>query len=63
MNTREQNLAAALLWLRNHYDAGRAKLKPEVLERVDRVLADGPELTIAITTAFREKYPHKAGYR
>lgn len=59
MNTREQDLAAALLWLRNHYDAGRSRSKPQILDRVDRVLADGPELTIAMSTAFKEKYPCK----
>lgn len=61
MNTREQDLAAALLWLRNHFDLNdfAPELKPEVLDRIDRVLADGPPTTGAMSTAFREKYPRK----
>ena len=47
-NTREEDLAYALLWLRNHYefDSGRdLELFHAVIERVDRVLADGPPIT------------------
>lgn len=59
MNTREQDLAACLLWLRNHYDVGRSRCKPQVLDRVDRVLADGEDVTITTSTTFKEKYPCK----
>ena len=73
-NTREQHLAAALLWLRNHYDVEfepdnnllvRTNLdllvsfKKEVLDRVDEILADGPEITIEQQVAFRAKYPRQ----
>lgn len=60
MNTREQDLAAALLWLRNHYEfKDKADVEVEVLARIDSVLADGPPITGAMSTAFREKYPRK----
>ena len=59
MTIREKNLTAALLWLRNHYDVDeiQSDLKTEILGRIDRVLADGPELSIADMTEFRAKYP------
>lgn len=41
MTGREETLTAALLWLRNHYDLRHPKLKSQVLESIDRVLADG----------------------
>ena len=34
----EGTLAAALLWLRNHYDVGKPELKQQVLSRADAVL-------------------------
>jgi hypothetical protein len=57
--TREHELAAALLWLRNHYDIDdqNMDIKSEVLKRVDKVLEDGPELSIEHQVAFRAKYP------
>lgn len=59
MNTREQDLAAALLWLRNHYDVDEptSDMKNEVLRRIDQVLADGPDLLIEQMSAFRARYP------
>jgi hypothetical protein len=61
MNTREQNLAAALLWLRNHYDVEpESNNKIEVLRCVDLVLADGPDVQIKHMVAFRHKYPRQA---
>lgn len=45
MNTREQDLTYALMWLRNHYDIGRRELKAEVIARIDKVLEDGPPIT------------------
>lgn len=62
MNTREQDLAAALLWLRNHYDlneSAASNLRAEVLDRIDRVLADGAPITVAMSASFREKYRRK----
>ena len=34
----KNELAEALLWLRNHYDVGKSECKNEVLRRVDEVL-------------------------
>jgi hypothetical protein len=60
MNTREQHLAAALLWLRNHYDVEpESNGKTEVLRRVDQVLADGPDVEIEHMVSFRNKYPRQ----
>ena len=66
MNTREQDLMAALLWLRNHYDVGvgremtssafNRELKIKVLERIDKVLADGPDVKGHMMVDFRNKY-------
>jgi hypothetical protein len=66
MNTREQDLMAALLWLRNHYDVGSSpsssspqfnqELKIKVLERIDKVLADGPDIKGHMMVDFRNKY-------
>jgi hypothetical protein len=55
------DLAAALLWLRNHYDVDEIQSadKTAILDRVDRVLEDGPDLSIADMTAFRDKYPRR----
>jgi hypothetical protein len=58
MTDREKELSAALLWLRNHYEIGDSRLKLKVLDRIDRVLADGPPITGAMSAALREKYPH-----
>lgn len=62
--SREHELAAALLWLRNHYDVDahivfepQENIKSAVLKRIDKVLADGPELSIEHQVAFRAKYP------
>jgi hypothetical protein len=64
MNTREQHLSAALLWLRNHYEVGSRgpdgeRLKADVIERIDRVLADGPSIPGDVMSRFREKYPRR----
>lgn len=58
--SREHELAAALLWLREHYDVEpESNIKIKVLDRIDRVLADGPELSIVDMSVFRKKYPEK----
>jgi hypothetical protein len=64
MNTREQHLSAALLWLHNHYELGprgpeHERLKADVIERVDRILSDGPPISGDIMFKFREKYPRR----
>jgi hypothetical protein len=55
--TREEELAAALLWLRNHYDVGDCRLKRQVLARADQVLAAGGAITGDHMRQLREKYP------
>lgn len=54
-------LLAALLWLRNHYDAtlinGTGSIRKEVVARIDRVLADYDDLHINDLKAFRKAYP------
>ncbi len=37
-NNDEKILAAALLWLRNHYELGNDDLKDQVITIIDRVL-------------------------
>ena len=51
-------LAAALLWLRNHYEVGTldADTKRLVIDRIDRILADGEDVSIADMRDFREQY-------
>lgn len=49
----ESILAAALLWLRNHYDVGQPDLKDQVLERIDRVLDQCP---VKDQVGFREMF-------
>jgi hypothetical protein len=61
MITREQELLAALLWLRNHYEVGDPKdhrTRSRVLERIDLVIGPYPigGLTSAGMEAFRSKY-------
>lgn len=57
--TRERELAAALLWLRNHYDVGDRKLKPEVLRLTDLILdqepVSGPEYGEFVDTVLGRK--------
>lgn len=48
-------LAAALLWLRNHYEVGAPDLKDRVIERIDRVLK-WREPTGEDMRRFREMY-------
>jgi hypothetical protein len=54
-------LTAALLWLRNHYDVGPFDddIKRLVVERIDRILADGEDVSIADMRDLREQYPEK----
>lgn len=61
MTDREKELTACLLWLRNHYDCGdRDKgIRQLVLERADRVLGAGDDVTAEMQAAFRKKYPVK----
>lgn len=61
MTNREEELSAALLWLRNQYDVGSraAAIKHAVLKRVDWCLAEGPPIRGESVAAFREKYPSK----
>lgn len=54
--TDQEVLAAALLWLRNHYDVGNERVKAKVLNRVDRVLKDH-EPSGAAMAELRRKYP------
>jgi hypothetical protein len=61
---RIKELGAALLWLRNAYDVGPRRLKPQTLTVIDKVLM-GPDgvntwVTIADQRAFREKYLKRA---
>lgn len=51
-------LAAALLWLRNHYDVRPVSdLRGKVLERVDRILKDCDPIAGADMKRMRELYP------
>jgi hypothetical protein len=50
----QEVLAAALLWLRNHYDIGKAELKPIVLARIDAVLERCGNIS---QRGFREQFP------
>lgn len=58
MTGREETLTAALLWLRNHYDLRHPKLKSQVLESIDRVLADGGPISGEMSARFRKRYLH-----
>jgi hypothetical protein len=49
-------LAAALLWLRNHYEVGDPELKNEVIDRIDRVL-EHIDLEITDMERFRQLFP------
>lgn len=53
MTESEELLAAALLWLRNHYEVGDRT--DQVLQRIDAVLADYPP-TIAMMQRWGTKY-------
>ncbi len=59
--TREQELAAALHWLRNHYDVGskEANIRRQVLTRTEQILAAGSPVTGDMLRQLREKYPPK----
>lgn len=54
--TDQEVLAAALLWLRNHYDIGDPKLKRKVLNRIDRVLKNHEPSAVAMVE-LRKRYP------
>jgi hypothetical protein len=54
----EGTLAAALLWLRNHYDVGKPELKKEVLARIDSVLKQR-EPTFSEMREFRRDFPNQ----
>jgi hypothetical protein len=49
-------VAAALVWLRNHYQIGDLSLKRKVLKRIDAVIED-QHVSIEDMRAFRAKYP------
>lgn len=50
-------LAAALVWLRNHFDrGGDRQMRDRVLARIDAVLADA-DPTVAGMDRLREDYP------
>jgi len=57
--TREE-VCAALVWLRNHYDSGKPEHKKQVLEIIDKVLLDdegiNPWIGSKDMIEFREKY-------
>lgn len=53
MTEGEELLAAALLWLRNHYEVGDRT--DQVLQRIDAVLTDYPP-TIAMMQRWGTKY-------
>jgi hypothetical protein len=53
-------LAAALLWLRNHYEVGDPALRDDVIERIDRVLANYHP-TVKDMKYFRKMFPRKIG--
>lgn len=54
-----KTLAAALLWLRNHYDVGNKDVKRIVLARIDRVLEAYP-VSVVSMRKFRKEFPVKA---
>lgn len=58
MNTREQDLAAALLWLRNHYEyMADTPERLSVLQIIDDCLNDGDSFVPgAVQDTFRQKY-------
>lgn len=49
-------LAAAFLWLRNHYDVGNQSLKPQVLDRCDRIINDA-DINLNDMKIMRKAYP------
>jgi hypothetical protein len=58
VESNQRILAAALLWLRNHYDVGDPALREDVIERIDRVLADYHP-TVSDMDHFRKMFPRR----
>jgi hypothetical protein len=61
MTENERLLAAALVWLRNHYDlvdhvGTNPAVRAAVLDRVDRILADFPPRGVDLAL-MRYRYP------
>jgi hypothetical protein len=67
MKITTEELGAALLWLRNHYDVGKPEHKEYVLKVIDKVLLSDDNINtwvrICDTQHFREKYLPKGGSR
>jgi hypothetical protein len=51
-------LAAAFLWLRNHYDIGDCTIKSEVLDRCDRIIKD-TDIRTNDMSKMRKAYPFR----